>query len=89
MYAFVQVYPVDHRFDKIIGITDDKSLVDQVRELIESNDAFKRSFNRLDSSVIHNITYKEMCIISEINELLGSNLDWVDELIIQEIKIID
>jgi len=38
--------------------------------------------------VIHNITYKEMCIISEINELLGSNLDWVDELIIQEIKTI-
>lgn len=62
MYAFVQVYPVDHRFDKIIGITDDKSLVDQVRELIESNDAFKRSFNRLDSSVIHNITIKR-CVL--------------------------
>lgn len=88
MYAFVQVYPVDHRFDKIIGITSDKDLVDKVRDLIESNEAFKRSFDRLDSQVIHNVTYKEICIISEINELLGSNLDWVDELIIQEIKTI-
>ena len=89
MYAFVQVYPVDHRFDKIVGITNNKALVDRVRELVESNEAFKRSFDRLDSQVIHDLTYHEICLVQEINELIGASIDWVDELIIQEIKSLD
>lgn len=85
MFAFVQVYPIDHRFDKIVSITDDENLVNKVFELIESNETFKRSFDRLDSSVIHSITENEMDIVKQINDLIGSNIDWVDELIIQEV----
>lgn len=86
MYVFIQVSPVEQRFDKVIGITTNKDLVDRVKDLVDSNQAFRKSFTRLDSGVIHDITYQDKLFITEINNLLESNLDWVDELIIQRVK---
>lgn len=86
MYVFIQVSPVEQRFDKVIGITSNKELVDRVKDLVDSNQAFRKSFTRLDSAVIHDITYQDRLFIDQINNLLDSNLDWVDELIIQRVK---
>lgn len=88
LYAFVQVYPVNHRFDKVISITSDKQLVDKIFQLMDSTEVFKRSFDRLDSKVIHDITENELKVVEEINQLIGSSLDWVDELIIQEVNYV-
>lgn len=86
MYVFIQVSPIEQRFDKVIGITTNEDLVNRVKDLVDSNQAFRKSFTRLDSGVIHDITYQDKLFITEINNLLESNLDWVDELIIQRVK---
>lgn len=86
MYVFIQVSPIEQRFDRVIGYTTNLELVNRVKDLVDSNEAFKKSFTRLDSSVIHGINNKDRLFITEINNILSSNLDWVDELIIQKVK---
>lgn len=86
MYAFIQVSPIEQRFERIIGFTTNQELVSRVKDLVDSNEAFKKSFTRLDSSVVHRITHQDKLFINQINTILESNLEWVDELIIQKVK---
>lgn len=85
MYVFIQVSPIEQRFERVIGYTTDLELVNRVKDLVKSNDAFLGSFTRLTNETIHSIAYQDKEVVEKLNKLLSTNLDIVDELIIQPI----
>lgn len=86
MYVFVKVTPVTHIFEKVLSYTFDEKLVQEVQDLLQSYDVFEESLRRLSPSYIQDISDINKAVINEINNKIGADISWADELVIQHIQ---
>lgn len=86
LYVFIQVTPVEQSFVRVLGYTDDPNLVFQLQGLLRHPLAFKGAKQRLESQVLE--CYSDESIVNIINNMISTELSFVDELIVQKAKFI-
>mgnify|MGYP003590580280 CR=1 FL=1 len=85
IYVFLHISPIEQAFVKVIGYTDDPSLVFQVQNLLRDPLSFQGSLQRLHTDTYYD-SYSDKAIVDIINELIGSDISSVDELLVQKVR---
>lgn len=89
MYVFIQVSPCYQTFEKVLGYSSDQVFVDYIIELIDSNRVFNTSFRRTEAKIRYMLSETDQAFMHHINTMLNSDLEWIDELIIQPVDLLE